>query len=279
MALAYIRCPLIKTYNMKSKLSTGILLALLVVFSSCGTNKKLEASQADVAKLTADLSTCNTNLTAQTNSCNAKIADLNNQITSLSNQNASLAHDAAAYRELKADLKARQEALNAALAEQGTSLREIRERIIAGLSQLADSGIDVEFKEGLLYVTLPENLLFSPGSATLNKNSKKALNPLASVLNDYPKVQIYVVGHTDTALIHTAKFADNWSLSTERANSIVRVLKDSYNVDPHRLMAAGRSKYYPAASNATKEGRAMNRRIQIVLNPDLRKLWDMMNEQ
>jgi hypothetical protein len=86
----------------------------------------------------------------------------------------------------KEDLRARQARLNAALAEQGTSLREIREKIIAGLSQLADSNIEVTFKSGFLYVTLPEALLFPPG-ATLNAKAKNALSPLASVLNNYPK--------------------------------------------------------------------------------------------
>src|SRR4029077_20782843 len=117
---------------------------------------------------------------------------------------------------MKEDLKARQEMLNAALAEQGTSLKEIREKIIAGLSQLADSGSEVEFKSGVLFVTFPEALLFPEGSATLGKKFKQALSPLASVLNNYPKVMIYVVGNTDSLKIHNARFADNWSLSTER---------------------------------------------------------------
>ncbi len=256
------------------KLSTGILLIILIALSSCKAKKELAASQEQNQKLQTDLTSCTTNLTSSTN----KIAELNSQVSTLQSQNASLARDAEYCKQLKADLQARREALNAALAEQGTSLQEIRERIIAGLSQLADSGIDVEFKEGLLYVDLPEKLLFAEGSAVLSKNAKNALNPLASVLNNYPKVQIFVVGHTDSKNIHTARFQDNWSLSTERANSIVRVLKDSYSVDPNRLLAAGRGKYLPVASNDTKEGRALNRRIQIILNPDLRKLWDMMEQ-
>jgi chemotaxis protein MotB len=256
------------------KLSTGILLIILIALSSCKAKKELAASQEQNQKLQTDLTSCTTNLTSSTN----KIAELNSQVSTLQSQNASLARDAEYCKQLKADLQARREALNAALAEQGTSLQEIRERIIAGLSQLADSGIDVEFKEGLLYVDLPEKLLFAEGSAVLSKNAKNALNPLASVLNNYPKVQIFVVGHTDSKNIHTARFQDNWSLSTERANSIVRVLRDSYSVDPNRLLAAGRGKYLPVASNDTKEGRALNRRIQIILNPDLRKLWDMMEQ-
>jgi chemotaxis protein MotB len=257
------------------KLSTGILLVVLIAFSSCKAKKELASANETIQRMKTDSVTCNTSLT----NANAKIADQNNQIASLSSQNAALSHDAMAYRELKEDLKARQAMLNAALAEQGTSLREIKEKIIAGLSQLADSGIDVEFKNGLLYVDLPESLLFPSGSATLGSRSKSALSPLASILNNYPKVQIYVVGHTDTIKIHNAKFFDNWSLSTERANSIVRVMKDSYSVDPARLLAGGRSKYKPIASNDTKEGRAANRRIQIILNPDLSKLWEMMEQQ
>jgi chemotaxis protein MotB len=260
------------------KLSTGILLVVMIALSSCKAKKELAASQEANQKLQTDLATCNTNLTNTTNNSNAKIAELNNQITNLSNQNASLSKDATAYRELKEDLKARQAQLNAALAEQGTSLKEIREKIIAGLSDLADSGIAVEFKNGLLYVSLPEALLFKEGSATLGQKFKQALSPLASVLNNYPKVMIYVIGNTDATKIHTARFEDNWSLSTERANSIVRVFRDSYSVDPTRLLAGGRSKYNPVADNGTKEGRALNRRIQIVLNPDLAKLWDMMNQ-
>ncbi|HSZ35336.1 MAG TPA: OmpA family protein [Puia sp.] len=263
---------------MKLKLISGILLVVVISMSSCKAKKELAAAQTQIQQLQSDLTSCNTNLTNTTNANNAKIADLNNQISTLTSQNASLSKDAMAYRQLKDDLKARQEMLNAALAEQGTSLREIREKIIAGLSSLADSGINVEFKNGFLYVSLPESLLFPQGSATLGKKSKDALSPLASVLNNYPRVQIYVIGHTDTLKIHNARFADNWSLSTERANSIVRVLRDTYSVDPARLLSGGRSKYNPVADNSTAEGRAQNRRIQIILNPDLSKLWDMMGQ-
>ena len=263
---------------MKLQFPIFSMVVLVIALSSCGTGKKLEASQAENQKLQGDLATCNTNMVTAKQQADTKIAELNNQITNLNNKIGSLTPDAMAYRQLKEDLQARQAQLNAALAEQGTSMREIREKIIAGLSALMDSGIDVTFKEGLLYVSLPENLLFAPGSATLGKNAKNALSPLASVLNNYPKVQVYVVGHTDTMKIHNARFEDNWSLSTERANSIVRVLRDSYNMNPTRLLSGGRSKYNPIASNDTKEGRAQNRRIQLILNPDLAKLWDMMNQ-
>src|SRR5580765_6909511 len=140
------------------KLSTGVLLVIVIAFSSCKAKKELAVAKETITKLEADLASCNTNLTNTTNTSNAKIADLNGQLTKCTNQNAELSKDALAYRELKEDLRARQARLNAALAEQGTSLREIREKIIAGLSQLADSNIEVTFKSGFLYVTLPEAL-------------------------------------------------------------------------------------------------------------------------
>jgi chemotaxis protein MotB len=256
---------------MKSKLLFLSCLVSVFAFTSCNT-KKLEAAQTENTRLNAEVSACNSNL----KDANAKITDLNGQLSTCTAANASLSQDAAAYKRLKEDMRLQREQFNAALAEQGTSLKEIRDKIIAGLSSLADSGITVEFQSGLLYVTLPEVLLFKEGSANLGPKANSAFSPLASVLNNYPKVQIYVVGNTDSKPIHTAVFKDNWSLSTERANSIVRIFRDSYKVDPTRLLAGGRGKYNPVADNGTKEGRAQNRRIQIILNPDLAKLWDMM---
>ncbi|ULQ54071.1 OmpA/MotB family protein [Flavihumibacter fluvii] len=259
---------------MKSRFTASMMIILAIAFSSCVSSKKYKSVEAQSQKLQADLSSCDNNL----KSANDKIADLNNQVTSLTSQNAQLSVDAAKYQALQARAEEREARVNAALAEQGTSMKELQERLVSGLSQLLDSGMEVGYKEGLLRVSLPEKMLFPVGTATLSKASKNALSPLASILNDYPKVQIYVVGHTDAQKIHNARFEDNWSLSTERANSIVRVMRDKYSVDPTRLLSAGRSKYMPVATNDTKEGRALNRRIEIILNPNLIKLYELINQ-
>ena len=251
-----------------------MVILIAITITSCVSSKKYKSVQQQSQKLQTELSACDNNL----KNADAKVNDLNNQVTSLKNQNASLSVDAAKYQKLKTEAEIKEARLNAALAEQGTSMKEIQERMVKGLGQLMDSGMDVTYKEGLLHITLPEKMLFPAGSATLSKSSKDALSPLASILNEYPKVQIYVVGHTDTQKIHTARFEDNWSLSTERANSIVRVLRDKYSVDPVRLLSAGRGKYMPVASNDTKEGRTLNRRIEIILNPNLIKLYELMNQ-
>ena len=96
------------------------------------------------------------------------------------------------------------------------------------------------------------------------------------MLNQYPKLEVIVVGNTDTT--HVKGVADNWSLSTERANNVVRILREKYTVDPGRLVAAGRGKFHPIADNSTKEGRAKNRRTEIVLNPDFVKIWERIKK-
>lgn len=251
-----------------------MVIVLAIAFSSCVSSKKYKTAQEESQKLQTELSACDNNL----KNANDKIADLNNQVSNLTSQNAQLSVDAAKYQALQAAAEKREARINAALAEQGTSMKELQERLVTGLSQLIDSGMEVSYREGLLHVSLPEKMLFPVGSASLSKASKNALSPLASILNEYPKVQIYVIGHTDAQKIHNARFEDNWTLSTERANSIVRVLRDKYSVDPTRLLAAGRGKYMPVASNDSKEGRALNRRIEIVLNPNLIKLYELINQ-
>jgi len=258
---------------MKRVIQSAIQIATLAGLSSCVSNKKFKASEALNQQLQSDLGSCKTSLANQTADAAKKVSDLNAQVSSLTAQNSAMAPKAADYDRLKAEEAADRDKLNSGLAAQGTSVDEIQKKIIAGFSQLADSGITVSAHNGFLYVDLPEDILFKEGSAILSKKSGSALSPFASVLNNYPRVNIYVIGHTDTAKIHNATFKDNWSLSTERANSIVRILRDSYQVDPKRLLAAGRSKYSPIATNDTKEGRAANRRIEIIIDPNLRGLW------
>jgi len=112
----------------------------------------------------------------------------------------------------------------------------------------------------------------------LGAKGQEALAVVAQVLNDNPNLKIYVVGHTDSVKV-TKGFTDNWSLSTERANSVVRVLRDQYQVTMDRVTSAGQGKYDPVADNSTPEGRAKNRRTDIILNPDLSRFWEMIDKQ
>ena len=135
--------------------------------------------------------------------------------------------------------------------------------------------LTVSIKNGKVYVSLQENLLFPSGSAVVNPKGKLALGKLADVLNVNPDITVDIEGHTDSIPIH-GRYMDNWDLSTARANSIVRVLTNDYKVDPVRVIASGHSQYDPVQPNSTSEGRALNRRTEIILSPKLDELYKLL---
>jgi len=124
---------------------------------------------------------------------------------------------------------------------------------------------------------MSDKLLFKSGSATVEPKGVDALKVLADVLNKNPDIQILVEGHSDNVPIKTAVYKDNWDLSVARATSITRMLNEQYNVAATRMTASGRGEYYPKASNATQEGKAMNRRTEIILSPKLDELMNLLN--
>jgi chemotaxis protein MotB len=135
--------------------------------------------------------------------------------------------------------------------------------------------LTVSIKNGKVYVSLQESLLFPSGSAAVNPKGKEALGTLAQVLNLNPDINVSIEGHTDSIPMK-GKFEDNWALSVGRATSIVRILTDTYKVDPTRVIASGRSKYEPVDVNETPEGRARNRRTEIILSPKLDELMKLL---
>jgi len=128
-------------------------------------------------------------------------------------------------------------------------------------------------KNGKVYVSMQESLLFPSGSAVVNQKGKDALAKLAGVLNTNPDINVEVEGHTDNKPIKTAQYPDNWALSVGRATAIARILINDYTVTPARITASGRGEYDPVADNSTDGGRAQNRRTEIILEP---KLDDLM---
>ena len=152
-------------------------------------------------------------------------------------------------------------------------LNEILRNALLGFS--ADD-LSVEIKNGKVYVSMSDKLLFRSGRADIEEEGKKALRVLADVLNKNPEIDILIEGHTDNVPIRTALFKDNWDLSVARATSIVRILSEDYKVFSQRLTAAGKGEFVPRASNDTPEGRARNRRTEIILSPKLDELMNMI---
>src|SRR5438045_6897418 len=124
---------------------------------------------------------------------------------------------------------------------------------------------------------MQESLLFPLGSAVVNEKGKAALQTLSQALNNNPDINIIVEGHTDSIPIKKA-FEDNWALSTARATSIVRLLTNTYAVDPTRVTASGRSYFEPLDANSTPEGRQRNRRTEIILAPKLDQILQLLEQ-
>ncbi|MCW3083505.1 MAG: OmpA/MotB domain protein [Bacteroidetes bacterium] len=137
--------------------------------------------------------------------------------------------------------------------------------------------LTVYMKDGKVYVSMSDKLLFKSGVADVEDKGKDALKKLAEVLNKNSDVSIAIEGHTDNVPIKTASYKDNWDLSAARATNVVRLLTDQYGMDPRRLTAAGRGEFSPVADNGTTEGKAKNRRTEIVLSPKLDELMKVLS--
>ena len=138
--------------------------------------------------------------------------------------------------------------------------------------------LSVEIKNGKVYVSMSDKLLFKSGSSTVEDKGKEALKLLADVLNKNTDIDILVEGHTDNVPIKTAVYKDNWDLSVARATSIVRILTLDHKIAPTRLTASGKGEYFPRADNDTAEGRAKNRRTEIILSPKLEEIMQLLKD-
>jgi len=139
--------------------------------------------------------------------------------------------------------------------------------------------LSVEIKNGKVYVSMSDKLLFKSGSVAVESKGVEALQVLADVLNKNADIDILVEGHTDSIPIKTALFKDNWDLSVVRATSIVRLLSQDYKVSSTRVTASGKGEFFPKATNSTPEGRAKNRRTEIILSPKMDELMNLLNSK
>ncbi len=163
--------------------------------------------------------------------------------------------------------------LNNLLREKDQALLSLRNKVNQALTNFSSSDLSVSERNGKIYVSLSQGLLFKPGSDQIDWKGKKAIQQLAGALNTSKDVNIMVEGHTDSS----GSADKNWDLSVRRATSVVKVLTGA-GVDPKRVIAAGRSLYLPIASNSTSNGKAQNRRTEIILTPNLDELYKLINQ-
>jgi len=251
---------------MTNKSTIFFLLLGAVILSSCGAGKKLDNANAQIA----DLQSQNSQLTSSNN-------DLKKQVTDLTTQNKAASDQFNSYKVQCQKNEQELKEVNDAMNELADNVMALQAKIDSAEAEFNNKGLEVHSENGVVYVDMKDNLLYKSGSAKLSEDGKKALGNLASVLSEMPKLKVIVVGNTDT--MHVKGVADNWSLSTERANGVVRTLVRDYNIDPARLTAAGKGKFNPIGDNSTAEGRAKNRRTEIVLNPDWERLWESVKKK
>jgi len=272
---------------MKKTLQSLVFLALIfsLTLVSCGPSKKLVSSRAKVENLKID----SVNTHNQLNKCNALVKNLNDEKASLQNDKLSLQNDNMSSAN---DLRVLSSQSKMTIAEQARRLKNLQDIIQSQkdvMSKLKNSIADalmnyktdelsIYTKDGSVYVSLQEKLLFKSGSDVVDPKGKEALKALAQVLNNTKDINVLIEGHTDNVPIKTNLVKDNWDLSTARANSIVRILTKDNGFDPNRITASGKSEFHPVKPNDTVEGRAGNRRTEVILSPDLKELNKLLDQ-
>lgn len=162
------------------------------------------------------------------------------------------------------------------IAQKDAAVNNLKKNIENALLSFNKDDLSVTVKDGKIYVSLSEKLLFQSGSTDVDKKGIDALNKLAGVLEKQKDITIMIEGHTDNVPIKTACIKDNWDLSVLRATSIVRILTEKNNVDIKKVVPSGRGEFMPVAGNTTKEDKAKNRRTEIILSPDLDKIFKIL---
>jgi chemotaxis protein MotB len=291
------------------KLNYAILLIISVItVSSCVVpKKKFLAMQHQRDSLQNGLNIANIRIdslnkvvAAQRDTINdlrAEVSDLKSKLSTLTEQYNTLSEN---YKQLRAnstdeikklikDLEATQANLLArekrlkevedAMARRDDAVRALRDKLQKALLGFNKSGLTVNVKDGKVYVSLTDKLLFASGSIEIDTKGKDALTELAKVLQTQPDINILVEGHTDNMKVtNLGQIKDNWDLSVLRSSAVVRFLTEEQKLDEKRVTASGRGEVVPVDKMNTSEARSKNRRIEIILTPKLDELYNLLNE-
>ncbi|MBN1655588.1 MAG: OmpA family protein [Deltaproteobacteria bacterium] len=239
-------------------------LVLAAVCSGCGySEEEMQAKQARIDELTLAL-----------DESERKNADLQNKFDDLSAQNAQIAERLKAQNVSVEQLQQALQQLKKREQQAEAQLQTFRNMLERFKNMIASGKLRVRIVRGRMVVELAENILFDSGKADLTEPGQVALAEVAEVLKTIPDRDFQIAGHTDNVPIRSRKFPSNWELSTARAVIVTKFLAD-HGVPTERLSAAGHAETQPVASNDTPEGKAQNRRIEIVLMPKLDELPDL----
>lgn len=294
-----------------------ILGVIVLMLSSCAASKKEIASLQERINLAdRDLSVVNSQLNdcrEETNAYIAQIAKLNDTKEKLQVDLGAAKNTVAIREEQVQDLRSQIQQQTETVGDLTVLSQSANENIKETLSQMqsrdeyihllqvaknkadsinlalainlkgvlaqgvADQDIDIKVDKTVVFVNLSDKMLFQSGSTLLTPRANDVLGKIAKIVESRPDLEVMVEGYTDNVPIQSACMNDNWDLSVRRATSVVRVLQNNYNVDPNRLIAAGRGEYNALAANDTQDGRSINRRTRIIILPKLNQFYDLLN--
>lgn len=249
--------------------------------------------QGEIDRLTAEKNKLQANLAAS----EKNMKTLQSSYKALEdNSNSALEANMKKNRDLLAQLEAKEKALaqeqarldassrrlnelENLIAAKDAGMKKLKETLSKALNSFEGNGLTVEQKNGKVYVSMENKLLFSSGSWAVGSEGRKAVVEVGKVLAANPDISVLIEGHTDNVeYAGSGPIADNWDLSTKRATAIVSILSENKAINRQNLTAAGRSEYAPVATNASAEGKSKNRRIEIILTPKLDEISKMLNE-
>lgn len=238
------------------------------------SNRLSSGSEAENRKMMAELMVLQEQLQSKEDSLLILQSDLNKQQNHLNALDAELNASLAQLKEREA----RVQELEGMIAAKDSAMNALKDKVKEALLGFADKGIAVEERNGRIYVSMEAKLLFASGSTEVGAEGQTAVIQLAKVLESEKDLSILVEGHTDSDPIKSARIKDNWDLSVMRATSVVRIMKDNSQLDPTMIIAAGRGETMPIAPNDNAANKAKNRRIEVILTPNLDALMEFLNE-
>ncbi|WP_462264205.1 OmpA family protein [Mucilaginibacter sp.] len=255
--------------------------ATCILMHSCVSTKKyntLLSSRDSLQNRTTNLETQLAGLQADTARLHRQIADLQGKYNAL---NRDYSATSTQVNQLSGDLKQREARLREVenlLRKRDEATNALRDKLQQALLGFQNSGLSVDIRNGKVYVSLTDKLLFPSGSIVIDEKGKQALQQLAAVLNKEPDINISVEGHTDDKrVVNLGQIKDNWDLSVLRATSVTRYLTEIQKINPTRLTATGKGQYQPIDTSNTDAARSRNRRIEIVLSPKLDELYNLIS--
>jgi chemotaxis protein MotB len=241
------------------------------------TQEQLIRKEDALKKLEAELLLMQKELANTEAKLNQKEQSLNAMGTDLAKSKEGLDKSVAELEASRKELMEKQQRLmelQKILAQKDSMVTALRNTVATALMGFADKGLKVEERNGKVYVSMENKLLFASGSTSVGTEGQKALTELARVLEANPDINVMVEGHTDDVPLRgSGQMKDNWDLSVLRATEIVRIILSKGKIEPARIIAAGRSQYLPVDKANTNDARAKNRRTEIILTPKLDELF------